>query len=866
VERLEAAALSDFVTEQRNPGNSKGVSRIVVELPARRLSEGIVFVDTPGLGSLAASGAAETRAYLPQCDLGVVLIDAGSALSDEDLATIQALCEAGVPACVLLSKADLLAQPDRESALAYIAEQIRQHLGLTLAVWQVSILGEPTASLDAWFEERIAPLYEHHQQLVDESVRRKIAALRESVEAALRSKLDRVAGIRSLDAEALRHVEKDLRRTAGRVPEETSACLRAIDEMEKLAPAALREAVSRIIERWRQGQNVETGIVTAAVLKTAAGAANQLYVRLDGLARELTGALQQAAQQLDVTEIPQEQELVLALREMPQLDFGGERVKLKRSPFVSVAKPLVQARLEARLRRLLGREVSEAFRSYRRLLDAWVHRAIAAMQARFDSHADTYRAQLDRLLGSFEASPEATEAIRRVRSDLPVHLEQTIGEHCAELQDRLAGQIGEALTVPEPFGAADRLRDLTERADSIAGDNLRQWLSMRQPEILEALWNAAAQPMDLLERFENEALGLAAELFGLPPPVAVWRFCKEEAPFSWTAAVPFGWHPRFPWELDLLPAGWVRGRVRREYVRTLAVAGAAYRNRVAHALSDSGAAWVDRLGSEIQQGLRNLGTQIESAIRGEGASAISAKAGVLLGRLEAMHVELANASGLAKPAPMASGERRAIRPCFLCERIRADLFDFFSKQQYELSVDEAQQHAHAANGGFCPLHTWQYERLASPQGVCLAYAPLLASMALRLRSIASSESSPRSMRDRVLELSPPAGTCPACQRVAEAERIAIGQWRQIAAHETDPAEGGLCLVHLGAVLECETDTETARRLILDQAIVLDRISEDMQTYSLKHDAVRRELASDEEWVAHMLGLARLVGDRRLSSA
>ena len=35
------------------------------------------------------------------------------------------------------------------------------------------------------------------------------------------------------------------------------------------------------------------------------------------------------------------------------------------------------------------------------------------MQARFDSHADTYRAQLDRLLGSSEANPDAAEAIRR---------------------------------------------------------------------------------------------------------------------------------------------------------------------------------------------------------------------------------------------------------------------------------------------------------------------------------------------------------------------------------------------------------------------------------------------------------------------
>jgi len=420
IEHLEVTALPDFVTEQRNPSNSKGVTRVVVELPAPLLREGIVFVDTPGLGALATSGAAETRAYLPQCDLGIVLIDAGSTLDEEDLVTIRALYEAGVPAFVLLSKADLLTQQDLESALAYTAEQIRGHLGLALNIQPVSIVGDCAALSDAWFEEQIKPLYERHRQLVGESVRRKIAALRDSVEAALRSKLDRVEGTRPPDVEALRQVEKELRRSAGRIPEETSACLRATEELEKLAPVALQEAASRIVERWRQGRNAEAGIVTASVLETAAGAARQLYVRLDGLARELAGALQRAARKLNVTETPQEEELVLALREMPQLDFGGEMLSFRRSPFVWVAAPLVKARMEKRLSHLLGQRIAEALRIYRRLVDPWVRRAIAEIQARFDSHADAYRAQLDRLLGASEASPDEAKAIRRDLADIQV--------------------------------------------------------------------------------------------------------------------------------------------------------------------------------------------------------------------------------------------------------------------------------------------------------------------------------------------------------------------------------------------------------------------------------------------------------------
>src|SRR5208337_3222577 len=103
-----------FATEQQNPGNAKHVTRITITITASRLASGVSFVDTPGLGSLATSGAAETLAYLPKCDLGVVLIDAGSTLTEEDVRTIRALQEAAIPAHILLSKTDLLDRPDCE--------------------------------------------------------------------------------------------------------------------------------------------------------------------------------------------------------------------------------------------------------------------------------------------------------------------------------------------------------------------------------------------------------------------------------------------------------------------------------------------------------------------------------------------------------------------------------------------------------------------------------------------------------------------------------------------------------------------------------------------------------------------------------
>ena len=193
-------------------------------------------MDTPGLGSLATSGAGETKAYLPRCDLGVVLIDAGSTLTEDDLATIQTLYDAGIPASVLLSKADLLAPADRDRALEYVAGHIRSDLGLELPVHAVSIKAEYSGLLEKWLDTEILPLYDRHAELARQSLNRKIGALRLGVEAALKARLKRSGPgghpAIAIDASKLRELETELRTAAGKIAEARTEC----DRHDRRAP------------------------------------------------------------------------------------------------------------------------------------------------------------------------------------------------------------------------------------------------------------------------------------------------------------------------------------------------------------------------------------------------------------------------------------------------------------------------------------------------------------------------------------------------------------------------------------------------------------------------------------------------------
>jgi GTP-binding protein EngB required for normal cell division len=415
-EETEIARLPEFVSEQFNPGNTKHVTRIVAELPSRRLQDGVVFVDTPGLGSLATAGAAETLAYLPQCDLGVVLVDAGSTLSQEDLSTLKSIYEAAIPALVLLSKADLLGPEDCERSSRYIADQVSSQLGVRLSVHPVSTRGEQSRLLDDWFLQEIQPLCERHQELAQQSVRRKIGALREAVEAALQLRLDLAEKGPKKERECLQRAETELRRATGKFEEVNSFCLKAADEIRDLGQVAIARTTSEIVHRWfakdRGGADVKS-LLLQNLSETAAEGANQIFNRLQDLARELARALADAARVLEAGDGPREEEMLSVVKEMPRLDPKPLEIVVQRDILTLFGRQFAERRIEKKLRAQVGDEVNETFQSYGRIVGSWNRRALAELQRQFDAHADGYRAQLERLAGGGTTGPQETRVIRQ---------------------------------------------------------------------------------------------------------------------------------------------------------------------------------------------------------------------------------------------------------------------------------------------------------------------------------------------------------------------------------------------------------------------------------------------------------------------
>ena len=66
--------LADYVHQEKNPGNEKGISHIEIVQKNDLLRDGIVFVDLPGVGSITAANQRTTLEYLKKCAAAIFML------------------------------------------------------------------------------------------------------------------------------------------------------------------------------------------------------------------------------------------------------------------------------------------------------------------------------------------------------------------------------------------------------------------------------------------------------------------------------------------------------------------------------------------------------------------------------------------------------------------------------------------------------------------------------------------------------------------------------------------------------------------------------------------------------------------------
>jgi GTP-binding protein EngB required for normal cell division len=427
---IPLSELPEFATEQKNPGNKKHVTRIFVKLPSQRLAEGVTFVDTPGLGSLAVAGAEETIAYLPRCDLGIVLIDASAGLTPDDLIVVQALYQAGASAMVLISKADLFSPADREQMIAYVKANLRDQLRAEPPVHAISIFGADAALCDRWFESELRPFLARHHKLAITSQKRKIGALREAVVGVLERRLQVGSEAASVESatlpeeatEALRNGDRILERAKG----ESFFLTRKITKMQR---AVINIAAERIAAALTESDNANAASIFSETLMSLIAEPVAATLRSIEQTREtLAKAMQVAASALGggtYDELPKP-------AGMPMLDVNEicQKIVIEKPRMLSLlGKGALASHVRRKLEQQYDRMLLEFLSLYANRLRRWMEHSINALLNGFNAFADVYRAR-------FEAAPTAGGSSDRsvIHSDLRILREWDIADEQPEIR------------------------------------------------------------------------------------------------------------------------------------------------------------------------------------------------------------------------------------------------------------------------------------------------------------------------------------------------------------------------------------------------------------------------------------------------
>ena len=150
-ETIDERVLAEYVSEERNPGNRRGVARVVVSVPETLGAPGVVLVDTPGLGSVHEHQTAAARYALADSDGAVVVLSADSPLSDTEHALVVDLVSRGAPLFVVVNKCDHLGAPELDAVGTYVAGQLGRS-GVSTAPFLVSARRALDATGDRGFD------------------------------------------------------------------------------------------------------------------------------------------------------------------------------------------------------------------------------------------------------------------------------------------------------------------------------------------------------------------------------------------------------------------------------------------------------------------------------------------------------------------------------------------------------------------------------------------------------------------------------------------------------------------------------------------------------------------------------------------
>jgi ribosome biogenesis GTPase A len=125
---IDVADLKEYVSEERNPQNAKGIGGVEVFVPSPLLARGMCLVDTPGLGSVFMGNSEATRAFIPHVDAALIIVGADPPLAGQELELAEAVARQVQNLILVLNKADRASEEEKSAAIEFTRRVLEERL------------------------------------------------------------------------------------------------------------------------------------------------------------------------------------------------------------------------------------------------------------------------------------------------------------------------------------------------------------------------------------------------------------------------------------------------------------------------------------------------------------------------------------------------------------------------------------------------------------------------------------------------------------------------------------------------------------------------------------------------------------------
>ncbi len=138
IKEIERGDLKDWVTEEGNPKNEKGVREVEIFYPSEYLRDGICLIDTPGVGSIFEDNTEMTYKYLPKIDAAIFLISADPPVSQSELEFLKDVMKYVENIFFILNKIDYLDEEELRASLSFTKQTIEKAVGEKIEIYPIS--------------------------------------------------------------------------------------------------------------------------------------------------------------------------------------------------------------------------------------------------------------------------------------------------------------------------------------------------------------------------------------------------------------------------------------------------------------------------------------------------------------------------------------------------------------------------------------------------------------------------------------------------------------------------------------------------------------------------------------------------------